>query len=153
MRTQTQVVASLQLLVLKDGVQLSNAAAAALAKPGGGWRGAMLDFPPSFVDGSWSTTNAGTSRTIQNLLVHKPLAWLSSRPRDVSDLQWRDFRGGLGQLAAALAGFVGLSHLVSIVLETCWALYYSSTLSGHLLACPHEATVHTRTCIIRTLAR
>ena len=59
-----------------------------------------------------------------------PVTWLLSKPRDVSDVQWREFRGGLGPLAAAMAGFVVLSRLVRMLGQhNCWKLLLAPFLS------------------------
>jgi|LauGreSuBDMM15SN_2_FD.fasta_scaffold160255_1 hypothetical protein len=40
--------------------------------------------------------------------------WFWGRPVDLSDTQWRDFRGSLGPLSAAMAAFVTISYMVSL---------------------------------------
>eukprot|EP00983_Pelagomonas_calceolata_P020590 647771-Pelagomonas_calceolata.AAC.1 len=111
-----QVVVCLQLLVLRDGMQLSEDAAAALATPSSHFRlparlTSMLQIPPAFVQARKTQAEDGAS--VWWYMIQRPVAWFLNRPRDVSDIQWRDFRGGLGPLAAAMAAFVVLSRLVS----------------------------------------
>ena len=112
-----QVVAFLQLLVLKDGMQLSDAAAAALTRPAGRSHlptrlASMLHVPSSYLNSRWAQEQDSVVPSLQSML-YRPVAWWRSRPRDVSDVQWRDFRGGLGPISAAMAGFVALSRIVS----------------------------------------
>ena len=39
--------------------------------------------------------------------------WILGRPVDLSDVQWREFRGSLWSLSLAMSCFVGLSQVVS----------------------------------------
>ncbi|KAF5825570.1 hypothetical protein DUNSADRAFT_8509, partial [Dunaliella salina] len=111
------VVTCLQLLVLRDGIQLSQDAAAALSMPSSRLRlparlTSMLRIPPAFVQARKTQAEEGASLWWQ--LAQSPVAWFLSKPRDVSDVQWRDFRGGLPHLAAAMAVFVVLSRLARL---------------------------------------
>mmetsp|Transcript_9915 Transcript_9915/g.25546 ORF Transcript_9915/g.25546 Transcript_9915/m.25546 type:complete len:360 (-) Transcript_9915:2615-3694(-) len=111
------VVVCLQLLVLRDGMQLSEDAAAALATPSSHFRlparlTSMLQIPPAFVQARKTQAEDGAS--VWWYMIQRPVAWFLNRPRDVSDIQWRDFRGGLGPLAAAMAAFVVLSRLARL---------------------------------------
>lgn len=92
-------------------MQLSADAAAAIASPKARLLlptrlTAILSVPPDY------HADQDSLRPLYWRLLHQPVSWLLSRPRDVSDIQWREFRGALGSLAAAMAGFVALSQLV-----------------------------------------
>lgn len=122
------MLAYLQVLVFLQGSALSGQAAHVMLESAGTRRlptplHAMLDVPPDFLEqhrshaAAWAGSQAsaqgtGPLGTVGAWAGLTRLANVWALPRDTSDYQWREFRGSLPQLAAAMLGFVALSHLV-----------------------------------------
>ncbi|KAJ9530694.1 hypothetical protein QJQ45_014851 [Haematococcus lacustris] len=105
------IVAVLQLIVLRDAILLSDSAAAAITSAAGS---AQLPYRlPSILSlpspdraaylNSQSTLQQQQQQSSWAYWRHKlPAILLGRSARDVSDVQWREFRGSLGRLAAGL---------------------------------------------------
>jgi hypothetical protein len=111
-----QVVCVLQVHVLLEGIHFSDLTASALLHAAGQgklpfWVGSALHIPQHYAlkPGQYYPD----SREWGASLTARPAAlWRGECVRDVSDHQWREFRGSLPQLVVGLGAWVGLSRLV-----------------------------------------
>jgi hypothetical protein len=111
-----QVVCVLQVHVLLEGMRFSDLTASALLHAAGQgklpfWVGSALHIPQHYAlkPGQYYRDSRAWGASLR---ARAAALWGGDSVRDVSDHQWREFRGSLPQLVAGLGAWVVLSRVV-----------------------------------------